>query len=192
MIGEGADVNGFDHKGFQALGNVVTKGDVEGVRLLLDHGANVHSISEYHYNALTLAMMRPLPEAFEIAELLIERGAQVNFQKDPGKSVVPLYIALAHDQHHKETVRTKFLLERGADPEIVIGVEVFTRRSLRDQMLREEDEPAKALLALLDDAACLREAYVREKEEAPKKARAEISLSRISCAARRDKDRFRL
>jgi ankyrin repeat protein len=94
-----------------ALHYACSGGHPKVAELLLDHGANIHAISESfigNHDALYLACES---NCLELARLLIERGMSVN-----GDGVnIPLQIAVANDSFDL----TQLLLEHGADVNVV-------------------------------------------------------------------------
>ena len=88
--------------------------DVRMVRLLLDHGADPNQ-STYFGNPLSHACWN---DGFEAAELLIDRGANVN-ARDAVADFTPLHWAAGNETLHPHLV--KLLLGSGADPNAAGG-----------------------------------------------------------------------
>jgi ankyrin repeat protein len=86
-------------------------GDLETVRVLLDHGADARAKSPFGYSTLHLAADRGNPE---LVRLLLEHGADVNGIDYEGHT--PLILAAAAERVNPDVVR--LLLERGADPRV--------------------------------------------------------------------------
>ncbi|HEV3025836.1 MAG TPA: ankyrin repeat domain-containing protein, partial [Pirellulales bacterium] len=91
--------------------------DARMVRLLLDHGADPNQ-STYFGNPLSHACWN---DGFEAAELLIDRGANVN-ARDALANFTPLHWAAGTESHRPHLV--KLLLAHGADPNAVGGERV--------------------------------------------------------------------
>jgi ankyrin repeat protein len=109
LIGQGRQpVNSFSTDGFTPLGLASFFGYIEIVKFLLDAGADPNIASN---NQLKVA---PLHSAcaisnYEIAELLIKHGADVNAKQTQG--VTPLHSAA----HNGQPALAKLLIENGAD-----------------------------------------------------------------------------
>src|SRR5689334_5745151 len=70
--------NGLSREDYSvALPNIAAFGDVNAVRLLLDHGANVNAVDPLGRTALMYAAASDLLPLDEV-KLLVERGADVN------------------------------------------------------------------------------------------------------------------
>jgi ankyrin repeat protein len=76
LVARGADVNVLDKKGESALGNAADRGDLEGVRVLLEHGARVNVANYRGYTPLMFAAQydRDSPE---LVTLLLAHGADL-------------------------------------------------------------------------------------------------------------------
>lgn len=77
LLKAGAKANVISNYGASALGEAIKHSDLEMVRTLLDAGADVNSPGTDNQTALMLAISVG-PPAQKIAELLIQRGADVN------------------------------------------------------------------------------------------------------------------
>jgi ankyrin repeat protein len=129
LIARGADVNTTDGQGFTPLGDAVSAGDrsAELVKLLLDHGAKVNvasgnTVEIVKNGKIRIGWMTPLllavPQAnYQVVEMLVKAGAQVNAKDIRG--LTPLVLAVATDHADPRIVR--LLLENGADPKVVSG-----------------------------------------------------------------------
>lgn len=118
-----ADVNSTDEQGRTALMLAAMKGDVNTAKALLSKGANVNTVDASNYTALIYALgrvqrdgivMHPVreislsPEQKELAELLVDKGADPNFVARDGYAPLSL-AALAGD-----ATLVQKLLEAGA------------------------------------------------------------------------------
>ncbi len=92
------------------LSLAIESGHVERVRLLLDNGADVNTKV---YNGFSLLHYSVLYANFEIAKLLIERGAFIDAVDDFGKT--PLHWACS--VRHCEPIAA-LLIEKGANPNV--------------------------------------------------------------------------
>ena len=84
-------------------------GNIQGIRELLDRGANPNIKDDYGTTALMVASIK---DRVEIVELLLNRGAVPDIQDDDGDTA----LTLASEFGRTEIVR--LLLDRGADPNI--------------------------------------------------------------------------
>lgn len=101
LIEAGADVNARGTVD-TPLQNAASKGDIERLKLLVEHGADVKAVDGSGKSALHSAIG-------ECAGFLIEHGAEVNLRDADGKT--PLHVAVG-----QETTDTmKVLVEHGAD-----------------------------------------------------------------------------
>jgi ankyrin repeat protein len=75
---QGADVNARDYEGFTPLHHAASRGDVELIRYLVDHGADVTALSRKGQTTADMAngpvqRVQPFPEA---VELLMSLGSK--------------------------------------------------------------------------------------------------------------------
>jgi ankyrin repeat protein len=77
LLKRGAKANVISNYGASALGEAIKHSDLDMVRTLLDAGADVNSPGTDNQTALMLAI-NVGPSAQKIAELLIQRGADIN------------------------------------------------------------------------------------------------------------------
>jgi len=103
-IAAGADVN---HNEGDLLYMAAYSGFVEGVALLLDHGANPNAKISSGHSAL---MEAARDGNTRIAQLLLDKGADINAKQDDGKT------ALHHAAERGRGSTIRLLLDRGADP----------------------------------------------------------------------------
>ena len=71
----GADVNALDHNGYSPLHDAAARGDVEMIRYLVEHGADVTVVSRRGQTTADMAngpvqRVQPFPEALELLESL--------------------------------------------------------------------------------------------------------------------------
>ena len=95
---------------FIELHNETLRGDVEAVRKLLDNGAEVDQLDQQHKTALMIACRHG---ELEIAELLMERGADIH-RRSKELGIPVLSWSMGHKPEH--TLIARSLLKRGADP----------------------------------------------------------------------------
>jgi uncharacterized protein len=105
FLSRGADINQTNSVGEQALMHAAWRGRIEAVRWLLDRGAHINRTGR-EWSALHYAVFAG-HEA--IAQLLMERGADINARSVNGSSV----LMMAAREGREELARV--LLERGAD-----------------------------------------------------------------------------
>jgi ankyrin repeat protein len=96
--------------GFTLLQQAVRNGQMNIVKLLLDHGADVHKRVKNKYGSTPL-MLAAFYGYNDIVDLLIEKGANVNATAGEGK-VIRSALTMAAWRNHKETL--KLLVKHGA------------------------------------------------------------------------------
>lgn len=101
-------LNSFSADGFTALGLASYFGHFLLVKLLLDKGANPNIASNNQFKVSPIHSACAI-SAFDIAELLIKHGADVNSKQMQG--VTPLHSAA----HNGQTYLAKLLIDNGAD-----------------------------------------------------------------------------
>ena len=122
------DVNALNQAGESALMMAALKGDLDGVQLLLEHGAKVNQTgwSPLHYAATGL---NP-----QVVQLLLSRGAELDAGSPNGTT--PLMMAAQYGSEDS----VKLLLDSGADPkrrnQLDLGVVDFARRAGRDALVK--------------------------------------------------------
>ncbi len=87
-------------------------GHVAVARLLIAAGAELDAYDAAFKTALHVAVGRC---DFRLAEVLLDAGADINAQRNPGYSATPLHDAVSIDIREGGSERTAFLLRRGAD-----------------------------------------------------------------------------
>lgn len=101
-------LNSFSSDGFTALGLASFFGHLSLVKLLLDRGANPNIASNNQFKVAPLHSACAI-SAFDVAELLIGSGADVNAKQMQG--VTPLHSAA----HNGLTKLSKLLIDNGAE-----------------------------------------------------------------------------
>jgi hypothetical protein len=100
---------------FGPLGNAAQRGDVQGVRTLLDQGVNVNSRRGCHGVSLDATALFCAAGAghVEVAQLLLDRGAEIDTREfgEGLRGTTALMIAA----YHGHTNMVRLLLERGAN-----------------------------------------------------------------------------
>lgn len=112
LLDNHADVNLTGGKYHTALLAAVVADDIERVRLLLQHGADTLEAGGYYGSVLHAAIY--VDEPIGMIDLLLEHGADIDAVHDRG---TPLQLAAAYTT----TDVTTHLLQKGADPNLVIG-----------------------------------------------------------------------
>lgn len=106
FVARGADVHKINRFGEQALQLAAWRGQMEAVRWLLDHGAQVNRDGD-QWAALHYAVFAGRQE---VAQLLMARGADVNARSTNGSTV----LMMAAREGQEELA--KILIAAGADP----------------------------------------------------------------------------
>ena len=101
-------LNSFSSDGFTALGLASFFGHLSLVKLLLEKGANPNIAANNQFKVAPIHSVCAI-SAFDIAELLIEHGADVNAKQMQG--ITPLHSAA----HTGQTKLSKLLIDNGAD-----------------------------------------------------------------------------
>jgi len=101
-------LNSFSSDGFTALGLASFFGHLTIVKLLLDKGANPNVVSNNPFK-VTPIHSACATSSFDIVELLIKHGADVNSKQTKG--VTPLHSAA----HNGQTKLSKLLIDNGAE-----------------------------------------------------------------------------
>ena len=129
------DINALNQAGESALMMAALKGDLEGMKLLLDRGARVNQPG---WGPLHYAATGPEPKAIE---LLLARGAEVD-AKSPNDST-PLMMAARYGSEDS----TDLLLARGADPrqrnQLHLNAADFAREAGREALAKRLDQAAR-------------------------------------------------
>jgi ankyrin repeat protein len=142
LLDRGADPNRSGVGGTTALMWAVP--NLEKVRLLVGHGANVNARSETDRTAFLVAAS--YPRTLEVLRLLLERGADLRAQDRAGATA----LALAVRSADVDVVR--FLVEKGLDPNVLtLGARRagVARNDLptADYLVSKAPSPAPELLA---------------------------------------------
>jgi ankyrin repeat protein len=110
-----AAANAWSRDGFSPLSLAIFGGQAEGVRLLLDRGADVEALSRH-----ATIQVRPLQTAAfvrdaEFGRMLLEAGADPNSQAEGG------FTALHSAGQNGDLAFARLLLEHGADASVEVG-----------------------------------------------------------------------
>ncbi len=109
LLAMGADIHAVDANGGNALSEAVACSNIENVALLLEHGADFNiRITSQQYTPLMIAAMR---NDVEIAEMLIDAGADINAKDAQGSSVL-MWAAYGTELNEPRLVQR--LLDAGA------------------------------------------------------------------------------
>jgi ankyrin repeat protein len=148
LLETGADANAVSSFGtlsdFPMLGSAITANNVEAVRLLIEHGADVNALDGDGNGLLPWAAARGYTE---IVKLMLDAGADVNARMTTGgitakENASALHFAAAGN--HVETA--KLLIDRGADVNLTEGT--FGEAALH----AAADENFAEMVALLLDS----------------------------------------
>ncbi len=166
LLAQGADVNASNDEGMNALNAAARVGDLEAVRLLIEHKADINVVptpripGKSRGNAL---MNAALNGHLEILEALVEAGADVNVESDQGTA---LSWALFTDRRRC----AEFLLRQGAQTD----VRGMALRSLRNDA--GYTPLMYAAMTELDDAAMVEALLARGVEVNARTTKGETAL----------------
>ncbi|EAY16182.1 hypothetical protein TVAG_340760 [Trichomonas vaginalis G3] len=135
FLSHGANINGKNDKGLNALHNAAMNNSKETVELLISHGANVNKKGLMGETALYFTAWN---NNEEITEFLISHGANVNEKNDKGET--PLHIAASFNS--KETA--KVLISHGIN---INEKDKFGETALHMALMRNGKETAKILIS---------------------------------------------
>lgn len=111
LLDSGVNIDNWDNEGDTPLMLAAAQGHVDIVRLLLNRGANPNATNYIQQTALYSTMYNLDNNVLEIAELLLDHGAEIDCVNDRGDT--PLSRAVFF---YKRGI-VKLLLDRGADVE---------------------------------------------------------------------------
>ncbi len=136
--------NKKEQGGLTPLVFAARQGDMDSVKILVDHGADVNETTQYGWTALLTATQN---RYYKIGKYLLDHGADPNIANKGGWT--PLYIATDNrnieggdypvrkpDMDHLEFI--KLLLAHGADPNMRMKSSTETRTVFTHQWLYEE------------------------------------------------------
>ena len=113
LLDRGADLNIHNKYDLTAFGQAIRGGNMETVKLLLEHQPNlIIKYDEGWDEEQTALMIAAVKGHTEIVRLLLDRGADPNIQDDQGQT------ALINAIFSISIETVKLLLDRGADPNI--------------------------------------------------------------------------
>lgn len=118
LLARGADVN-MRVENRPLLSYAAGEGMAGIVTLALDHGADIHATCAAFFSPLHMAVQNM---HFNIADILLARGADINFQRNPRFSNAPLHLAVHCDARDggPRYERLYYLLSHGADPAVIM------------------------------------------------------------------------
>ncbi|MEW6544328.1 MAG: ankyrin repeat domain-containing protein [Nitrospirota bacterium] len=126
------------------LERAASRGHLEVVRMLLDHGAQVNNVdSPFHFTALTLAASAGNTE---VVKLLLDRGADVAI---PDAWGTPILWWAVHDAGNADVVQ--LLLEHGAYPGVK-GREIDIMKDWRPPLTVAQEKGNTRIIRLLQQA----------------------------------------
>lgn len=82
---------------------------------LLAAGAAVNAFDDFYFTAFHVAILK---KNFYLADVLLQAGADINAQRNPGFSSAALHQAIHADVRDGGIARILYLLDRGADPKV--------------------------------------------------------------------------
>jgi ankyrin repeat protein len=117
LVNAGANVNIRNKQGYTAL--IAAAGRSEDlVKMLIDHGADVHAKTAEGTTAFTASILGALSGrvSTHVAEILLEAGADVDESATSGKTQGYTCLMMAVENGRDDLVR--FLIDNGADPNL--------------------------------------------------------------------------
>ena len=88
-----------------------TPPDAELIKLLIDHGANIHSKLRSNDNTLLHTLIEHNPTSYDVMKLLIDNGADVTAKNEKGYTPLGLLFS-----KNPNVENLKFVLQYGGDP----------------------------------------------------------------------------
>lgn len=143
LIAKGADVNYLFETGIDPIFLAVTEKDIEMVMFLLQYNIDLGR----QYDKKKFSLLHAAAESYEITELLLDKGIEVNSKDFYGNT--PLFTALYYAPLKGGDYKVvELLLQHGADPylknrvgEILVGKKkVPMGESLSPYIVAERDE----------------------------------------------------
>ena len=160
---EGADVNMKNDNGVWFLLVASGHGNARMVNLLLEKGIDVNITDDYDYNNNTALSTAVINAKYDVVELLIEKGADINKENNNGDT--PLIHAIRFEDYDM----VQLLLEH---PYINIELDVDTNKELRlarlarlAEELTPEDEEQNGIPYLIENYI---ENYIEMKNQIKK------------------------
>jgi len=154
LIAQGADINVKDEYDRTPLHYHAQVNDIERVTLLLEKGADIEAQNKYKNTPLLFAEYHA-----EVAELLIEKGANINAKDDKGHNVIERTLISARGGYLPKALKAiKIYLNAGLKPTkyakerlTIIGEDFEFRRADTDsEWLEEADAALQELYKLFD------------------------------------------
>ena len=145
LIAQGADINVKDEYDRTPLHYHAQVNDIERVTLLLEKGADIEAQNKYKNTPLLFAEYHA-----EVAELLIEKGANINAKDDKGHNVIERTLISARGGYLPKALKAiKIYLNAGLKPTkyakerlTIIGEDFEFRRADTDSEWLEEADAA--------------------------------------------------
>jgi ankyrin repeat protein len=114
LLQRGSEWNHPDSSNNTPLHYAAASGFIECIDLLIQHGADVHALNSWKVTPIAIAMLNN--HNGTVMRLLKEPNVDVNGKDDQGKTLLIMNMMDLSDPSCVDF--TKFLLEKGADPNI--------------------------------------------------------------------------
>ena len=165
LLGNNVDPNTRDETNQPALTLATEGGRLTIVQVLIAAGADLDAFNSAYHAPLHGAIAC---RYFKIADALLDAGANINAQRNPGYSATPLHLAIGLDIREGGSERTTFLLQRGADSGLraYIGRGMVTEQGdAVAQALSSPNNTGEALAGLIANWSRLRRVEERARND---------------------------
>jgi ankyrin repeat protein len=151
LLERGVDVNARRKDHQMPLHVASYYGNLEIVRLLLEHGADIEAAwgdkGEKPLHQVTYGKYRSQEDGVRVAQLLLDRGADVNTRRKDH------WTPLHHASHFGNVEIARLLLDHGADPEAAGDMEQTPLHHVSYAKYRSQEDGIRVAKLLLDRGA---------------------------------------
>ena len=154
---EGADVNMKHDNGVWFLLVASGHGNARTVNVLLEKGIDVNITDDYNFNNNTALSIAVINAKYDVVELLLEKGADINKENNDGDT--PLIHAIKFEDYDM----VQLLLEH---PDINIELDLDTNKELRlAEEMTPEDEEQNGIPYLIENYIVTKNQIKKQKDD---------------------------